>query len=479
MLKHLVESRKGNTFDWVVGEFLSGSDPLYTRNSFTNAFQQVTRETVFANHQSIDDFFDSWTFQYGYPIVEVHRRGHVLYFTQSVCPVSKNVDRDQSFVIPISIIAEPNAEIDINKTHPDIWLTKITEEIAVDIRGLSKWFLINNQRTGYYRVLYEDWNYKLLRFELLRGDLTKISPVSRGQLVDDVLFMAKIGNVRYDRALEMVEYLKLETEETPWEMASFELHELNYYLRYTPAYAMFKHFMKVISRRFYKVRVEDSLEWSVLAMQWACFGQLQRCREFTYTTFLGIIKNRESYDHLYEIICNGVKSSDYQTFIYIKLSLLNRLQSLDQELYLHALSCFENRGQLKESLNLIFRGTSLIAASLTPAGKFRVVSGMCARTEEGAQAVLDFSFQHPSLVLRGLGHQFFHDMLLHLSKSIYKRRHQRQLRAILAHLGITNTEDIFTHMQWKRKWIELHLTYVTKLLADYSDVEVLEDYEET
>lgn len=477
MVKHLITGDKSRIFEQLVSEFLYDDKIVFDRDSFTGVYQSVTQNRVFQTQRSIDKFFDSWTLQYGYPIVDAYRIGHLVRITQEVCPVSKNTNPNQTFIIPINLIPETKAYYEVNKTEPILWLVPPRTELIVDVSGLSKWFIINNQRASYFRVRYDEWNYKLLRFELLRGDLKKFSPVTRGQILDDVLFFAKIGaHLMYDTALEMVEYLRRESNELPWEMAHFELKQLTNLLRFTPAFPKFKMFMMITSRRFYKLSVELARRPSKFAIEWACFAGLDRCKAYTFEGFKKIITGRESYDHLFEMICQGVKSSDRATFRFIKLALLNRLESMDMELYLKALSCVENYKHLKESLNLIFRRTSAIAATMTRADKVRVVTGMCENSAEGCQAIMDFIFQQPKLVYRSLGRSEFKTVLSYLTKSIYRREHQRRLQLIVSYLNITDTDLIWLGMRSKRLWLRDNLTYVTRWLGEYLRDIKIEDY---
>lgn len=475
MLKHLIGDSKDAIFYQIVAEFLSNPSEQYDRESFTEAFRTVTGNDVFKSQKTINGFFDSWTMQYGYPIVDVHRESHLLTVVQQVCPVSQNVIQNQTFIIPINVLAESVAIFEVNDTQPYIWLRQKSETFSVP--NMGRWFVINNQRASYFRVRYDDMNYNLLRFELLRGNLRKFSPVTRGQILDDVLFFAKIGaRIRYETALGVLEYLHRETDETTWAMVSDELRELALLLRFTPAYPYFKHFMQISVLRFYMKGADELNRLSKYALQWACFGELTQCKAATYNAFKKLILYRASFEHLDEIICYGVRSMDTATFRYIKISLLLQLETLDFEMYVSALSCLDNYQQLKESLNMIFRKTSQLAAIMEPGHKERVLTGMCRNSQEGCQAILNFIFQQPKLVLAGLGEERFKTVLSNIAHSIYQRRHQRRLRLVLMYLNITDTEVIWAAIQSKRTWLMDNLATVTQWLQDFARDRKTPDY---
>lgn len=467
MLKHLIVTDKSSTFNMIVSQFLADEKVLYNRSHFIQAYQNVTENKVFSNAVDINLFFDGWTLQGGYPIVKVTRSGNFLNFSQDKLPWFRD---SQPFMIPINIVIEPNAQKDINKTHPDFWLTSQDDTRSYPIPGLSKWYVVNNQRTGYYRVFYDSMNYKFLRFELVRGSMRKISAVTRGQILDDAMFLATCGVVSYKTALELLEYLKHETEELPWMIASHELKSLDYKLRFTPAYTLFQNFMLKVSRKFYRRRVEDAVQISPEALHWACFGGLQHCLEYTNKLFKAFLQKRTSFEHLDKIICEGVRLADDDTFLYIKLSLNNEYRGMEQDLYVTALVCSKGYNYQTEALNILMRRTSLVASWITPTEKSRHVKKMCETTQMGALAVLDFLFTHPTLVLANLGESELISVLQRLAMSLYKRGHERKVRLIVMYLGLKDTKDIYRQILGKRMWCNKNYLVVSKVLGHFDEI---------
>lgn len=473
MLKHLIVSEPTSTFDQIVDRFLAGPTDLYNRQHFILAYQNGTNNRVFSNMERISKFFDVWTLQRGYPVVKVVREAHLLYFQQTT--ITSRVG--MPFYIPLNVIMEPRAKEQLDKTYPDLWLSTMKPRDTVyNISAASKWYLVNNQRAGYYRVLYDQWNYKMLRFELLRGDMHKIAPVSRGQLLDDALTLGYLARLDYVTVLELVEYLKHETDVVPWQMAAYQLQKLKFMLRFTPAYGIFRHFMKMLSRRFYRHNVEETNAYSSEALKWACFGQLGHCLRYTHKMFLEFLQQRAMFENLDKIICAGSISIDDDTFLYIKESLGHEVLGMHRDLYLTAMVCMTNYEYLIESLNVILRPTSLVAALLSASEKSRRMVQMLRNTDVGAKAVLDFLFQHPTLVLANIGEHETLNVMEKLGESLYKRSHQRKFRLVIMYLGLRNSGRVYSSMIYKRFWLHFHFGNVAKILANFEDVEVLEEY---
>lgn len=307
--------------------------------------------------------------------------------------------------------------------------------------------------------------YWLLRFELLRGDMHKNHPLSRGQLLDDALFNAHFDIIPYRTTLQLMEYLKRESDEVPWRIAGRELRVLMNYLRLTNTFKTFKIFMQSLSRTFYRTQVEEGDGLSREAIRWACASELPQCQKLTHDLFMRFLRKRESMEHLDLIICEGMKTVNEDTYNYIKLSLLNVGKGLEQDLYLTALVCPNNDKFLTESLNVLFRRTSEVAGWLNPTEKSSKLFLMFQESEKGVTALLEFLYIHPTLVLQNLGESLLVSTLQKLSLSLYRRSHQRKLRDVIRYLKLKNTELLFSNIKHKRKWILQHEISVRMILA--------------
>jgi hypothetical protein len=95
---------------------------------------------------------------------------------------------------------------------------------------------------GYYRVNYDNHNWNLLADHLLNSPLENELPaVTRAQLLDDALNLARGGILGYSVALNMTRYLATkEVDFVPWKSFHEHLRFLNLMLRRTTAYGLFQ-----------------------------------------------------------------------------------------------------------------------------------------------------------------------------------------------------------------------------------------------
>lgn len=94
---------------------------------------------------------------------------------------------------------------------------------------------------GYYRVNYDETNWRLLDNYLQDPDkFTKIAPTNRAQIVDDALTLARASKLDYRIALNLTLYLVNEVEYVPWRSALGALNFIDSMMSSGPDYYKFK-----------------------------------------------------------------------------------------------------------------------------------------------------------------------------------------------------------------------------------------------
>lgn len=89
---------------------------------------------------------------------------------------------------------------------------------------------------GYYRVLYDEENWKRLSSILNSEHYVKISPVNRAQILNDAVQFSLKRQLDMGTFLDIFTYLQRETDYVPWYDAQFIFSFLNYHLSNTKAY---------------------------------------------------------------------------------------------------------------------------------------------------------------------------------------------------------------------------------------------------
>ena len=87
--------------------------------------------------------------------------------------------------------------------------------MSINLTSESAWYLANIKQIGFFRVNYDEKNWQLL-IEQLKNNHLKIDVVSRAQLLNDLFNLGRAELKKQTDFLEVISYLKKETEPMPF-----------------------------------------------------------------------------------------------------------------------------------------------------------------------------------------------------------------------------------------------------------------------
>lgn len=100
---------------------------------------------------------------------------------------------------------------------------------------------MNANRTGYYRVWYDEENRnRLLR--QLDEDHEAISPASRAALIDDAFILSMAGYLSYSDLFRFTKYMSKERHHLPWGVLLDNFAYVTQMLSLTSAYGLIQVF---------------------------------------------------------------------------------------------------------------------------------------------------------------------------------------------------------------------------------------------
>lgn len=109
--------------------------------------------------------------------------------------------------IPISIVTAEQRSFALKDLRPVAWLTPKKPSIEIEApRSNFSWIVVNPELTGYYRVNYDDWLWRLISQQLMR-DHNAIPPLTRAQLIDDAFTLGHAQMIPFETALHLIEYM--------------------------------------------------------------------------------------------------------------------------------------------------------------------------------------------------------------------------------------------------------------------------------
>lgn len=142
--------------------------------------------------------------------------------------------------MPITFTNEK--EVNFNNVPTKYWIKNVPSLEITDMgANRNEWVIVNIQETGYYRVNYDEENWKMLIDYLLDPSKFKnIGALNRAQLLDDALNLARAGRIDYPLVLNLTRYLEHEKDYVPWQAGFVALAYLDNMFIKTGNYDKFK-----------------------------------------------------------------------------------------------------------------------------------------------------------------------------------------------------------------------------------------------
>lgn len=362
--------------------------------------KQDFRAFTFANA------FKSWEVQIGFPLIHVSTNNEAQefiitqerYFAASDTKVEND---ERSWFVPLNFAtaADPSFE----DTSATDFLPNGTPSTTVPYPSQfnpQQWFIFNKQQHGYYRVNYDENNWREIIKVLKSPKFEDIHVLNRAQLIDDSMNFAADGYLSYEIALEVVSYLERETDFIPWKAAVNNLEKLDYILKDRPVYGWFKTFVRKLARHAYlKYSWEETDPESLMDRQareividWTCRMGDERCLAHAYAKVrMMTVDGDEEVPAAMEIpyICHGLKGLNK---IDEFRSIFKRFQESDDQAerlrLIDGLTCATDPITLNEFLASTL--VNSIVSNYRIHERTKILSSIYTRSSVGFEVLIDF-----------------------------------------------------------------------------------------
>ena len=256
------------------------------------------KDNVLDARYSVKEIMDSWTVDSaGYPVVSVERNGSsVIISQQRYFLPHLNPNDTTKWFIPISFATsrrQPNDEV------PELWLSnKEKYTVLENVVSEDEWIYLNLNRTGYYRV-----NYDQLSWKNLIKNMNNLSDVTRAQLIDDAFNLARANLTPYDVPITLGLVIKNNnpSDYMSWWAFGNGLTYISNMLKREPAYESFRTVIKFLIKTTYESlqgfnELEDETDVQLLhrarIIELACEFGIDRCTNTAQLLFREWIGNK-------------------------------------------------------------------------------------------------------------------------------------------------------------------------------------------
>ncbi|XP_070165338.1 thyrotropin-releasing hormone-degrading ectoenzyme [Polyergus mexicanus] len=261
----------------------------YSTANVDDFWEAMAEETVDLPAEiTLFNMMNSWILNHGYPIVSVTRdyeKGTAIVKQQRFTYDQSSSDTQSTWYIPLDYI---------NKTRNDwssptkTWLHSEAETVVHDIGAQDSWIVFNMNKTGYYRVHYDEENWKLLA-QALEEDHEVLPAETRASLIDDVLGLAAVGLTKYATAFSFIKYMQMkERHYAPWSVLMRHLLKLNGLLYETSGFSDFQEFTLRFTSKLYSDvgwKIDEGSGLTLTALKIACAFENAECLEWSKNHF--------------------------------------------------------------------------------------------------------------------------------------------------------------------------------------------------
>lgn len=313
---------------------------------------------------NVKTVMDSWTLQTGYPVVTIIRNysAGTATVTQHRFLLERNNTDDTShyqWEIPFTYTDGLNSNWE---PETKFWLHKTNGSIS-GLPGPNFWIVGNIKEVGYYKVNYDEQNWLLL-IKQLEDDHTKIDIISRAQILDDSLDLARASYLSYHLALNATLYLNKEMEFLPWKAA---LHSFGYIDSLICRSAIYGNWQKYLLKQLQPVY--DALGWEetanenilrqytrINALNWMCGYGHKDCLKTAQEKFDQWRKDPENDKiippNLRSVVyCNAVKHGGEEVWDFIWQRYKTAQIASQKNKFMFSLACAKEPWLLSRYLN--------------------------------------------------------------------------------------------------------------------------------
>ncbi|KAF5272300.1 hypothetical protein FQR65_LT04957 [Abscondita terminalis] len=328
----------------------NSTEPHDLYNALDEALKQ-SNEKSFLENKTVTDFLEQWTTNIGHPIVTVTRdyKTGIVTFTQKTFRLDNSSD-DNVWTIPITYMTSQS-----NVT--DYLLTNASSTLSLN--DLDGWILVNKDQIGFYRVNYDETNWKRLINFLHTDKFDLIPPVNRAQLISDALTYSRYGQLKYEMVFNLTTYLMQEVDYVPLRafLTSLTAHPIDFIDN--PDFKTF--IRKILQVAYDRLGINEKLNEThidklnrVQILNWLCRYGDPVCQK----TGLKIIQSGD-FDNLppnlqYPILCGGIQIANSTEWELLLEKYHSVTDIHEKGNYILALTCTREVNALIRLLDTLF-----------------------------------------------------------------------------------------------------------------------------
>lgn len=226
-------------------------------------------ENVIPPTVNVPTIMASWTRQAGYPLITVERNyddrtDQVILRQERYYAYPPNDRQNTTWWVPYNLATPTNPGFANTRAEGWIPQNSTSWEITVNSLGADDYLLINKRAAGYYRVMYDERNYRLISDAILRNR-SQFHSTDIAQLQDDAFDFYRIESLGITSVLDLLRVLEFDTDFISWAPAFYTIFSIDEKIRGHRNYPIWADFIRSLTEELYEsVGVQDIPDEPVL-----------------------------------------------------------------------------------------------------------------------------------------------------------------------------------------------------------------------
>lgn len=348
---------------------------------------------------NVSTFWSPWTSTPGFPLVTVKLENKTLTLSQKRYMRDTGIThaKTELYNIPISVAIDSE---NYAETQPDFvyMIENGPENKKFELaKKPQKYYILNKQQTGYYRVNYDEENWKNIKEALFKDNQDGIHVLNRAQIVDDLFSLSRSGIVKYSTSIDIIRYLKKEKHYIPWFSAfSQGLLHLSQRVSSEKDLEVFSWFIKDLTEDIYKqLKFEEQttdrrtdIYNRANILNWACKYGNEECIKLSkevFAKYKATPTNKVPKNHRSVVYCNAVRYGSAEEFNFLFDKFVNEDISQEQLNILIGTACTKDKALANKYLDRVIKSDDIRPQDLTGA-----INNILNSNPEGVQFLYDY-----------------------------------------------------------------------------------------
>lgn len=331
-------------------------------------------ETIIPPNVDVPTIMATWTRQAGFPLITVVRN-----YDDRTDQVTLRQERYYSFPpsdrenttwwVPYNLVTPNNPGFE--NTLADGWIPQDSNslEITVDSLGPNDFLLINKRAAGYYRVLYDERNYRLISDAMIRN-ASLFHSTNIAQLTGDTLEFYRTGVLSLTTVLDLLRVLEFQSDYVSWSPAFTTIYYITQNIKGHRNYPLWADFIRSLTEEMYDfVGVEDIPDEPILRkfareniVHLACQMGSVHCRSDATRQLRRHLETGEEFHHniRYTVMCASLRSASRTEFhsMWMQLWSLPLDYFSERSEIIDWLGCSQSRPLLREFVRSSINSTN-------------------------------------------------------------------------------------------------------------------------